>query len=104
MPAPLAPNPFKTSGYIPGITPDDIAKGGNSLPGPDDPMFIDLIEDIPGMSNNSGSTTQTTSTGGVRTHATASPDLPEIRDIRDFDPRRVRIFEVTAKMTRTPSW
>ncbi|MDP6012907.1 MAG: hypothetical protein QGF18_02635 [Alphaproteobacteria bacterium] len=55
MPPPLAPNPFKTSGYIPGITPDDIAKGGNSLPGPDDPMFIDLIEDIPGMSNNPGS-------------------------------------------------
>ena len=100
MPPPLAPTGSKVV-YIPD---GDGSETGNSLPGPNDPMVIDLIEDIPGMSNNSGSTTQTTSTGGVRTHATASPDLPEIRDIRDFDPRRVRIFEVTAKMTRTPSW
>ncbi len=93
MPPPLAPNPFENSGYIPGITPDDIAKADNSLPGPNDPMVIGLIEEIPDVSNNSGSMNRTTSTGGMRTYAKTSPDLPEIRDIRDFNPR-VRIFKV----------
>ena len=51
MPPPLAPTGSKVV-YIPD---GDGSETGNSLPGPNDPMVIDLIEDIPGMSNNPGS-------------------------------------------------